>query len=530
MNFLQNWKLGLRLGCGFGTLMASLALITTLGLHGIGLLAEGTRTLYQSGLLASNQLSEVQYMAQRNRILVADMLLNPEPDHVRQRLAELARNMQALDAAWAAFRTHGGADEQALSAQFETALALYRESGLGAVRQAIAAGKLEEATTLYREKLDVLAPGVFDTLRQLQQVLTQEGQQLHLQAADTQSRVWGWMLGIAALALVLGAALAWVITRSITQPLQAALGLAQRVANGDLSVRAYRHGRDELGQLLQSLSSMQQSLARVVRDVRKGAEGVASASAEIAQGNGDLSARTEQQASALEQSASSMEQLGATVKQNAEAARTANALALSASEVATRGGGVVGEVVATMHGIDAASRKIGDIIGTIDGIAFQTNILALNAAVEAARAGEQGRGFAVVAAEVRALAGRSAEAAKEIKSLIATSMERVEHGNAQVDQAGSTMSEVVDAIARVAAIVGEITAASSDQATGVTQVGEAVTQMDRATQQNAALVEQMAAAASALKSQANDLVQVVGAFQLDNERPGALENIGQIGR
>jgi len=263
--------------------------------------------------------------------------------------------------------------------------------------------------------------------------------------------------------------------------------------------------------------ALKATLVRVqnaVASVREGAQTIETASTEIAQGNNDLSARTEQQASALEQTAASMEELSSTVKQNADNARQGNQLALSASSVAVKGGEVVGQVVETMKGINDASRKIADIIGVIDGIAFQTNILALNAAVEAARAGEQGRGFAVVASEVRSLAGRSADAAKEIKTLINTSVERVEQGTSLVDQAGATMTEVVSSIRRVTDIMGEISAASTEQSAGVAQVGEAVTQMDQATQQNAALVEQSAAAAESLKSQAQQLVQAVAVFKL----------------
>jgi methyl-accepting chemotaxis protein len=262
---------------------------------------------------------------------------------------------------------------------------------------------------------------------------------------------------------------------------------------------------------------MQSSLSSVVTAVRRDSEGVAAASAEIAQGNNDMSARTESQASALEQTAASMEELSGTVRQNADSARTANQLALSASSVAIKGGEVVAQVVDTMKGINESSHKISDIIQVIDGIAFQTNILALNAAVEAARAGEQGRGFAVVASEVRSLAGRSADAAKEIKILINASVERVEQGTVLVDQAGITMNEVVTSIRRVTDIMGEISAASNEQALGVAQVGEAVKQMDEVTQQNAALVEEMAAAASSLKNQASDLVETVSVFRLGSD-------------
>jgi methyl-accepting chemotaxis protein len=308
----------------------------------------------------------------------------------------------------------------------------------------------------------------------------------------------------------------WVV-RSITgqiggEPADVAQ-LANAIADADLSSAiAVRPG--DTTSVVAAMARMQQALTTIVGSVRGNADSVSTASAEIAQGNNDLSSRTEQQASALEETAASMEQLGATVRQNADNARQANQLALSASSVAVQGGEVVGLVVETMKGINDSSRKISDIIQVIDGIAFQTNILALNAAVEAARAGEQGRGFAVVASEVRSLAGRSADAAKEIKSLINASVERVEQGSALVDQAGATMTEVVGSIRRVTDIMGEISAASNEQSLGVSQIGEAVTQMDQVTQQNAALVEEMAAAASSLKSQAQDLVQTVSVFKL----------------
>jgi len=331
-------------------------------------------------------------------------------------------------------------------------------------------------------------------------------------------RAIGFAVGTMILVLVM-LGLGVLISRSVLRQLGGepayAAEITRRIADGDLAVEI-AVPNPEIASLLQALAVMRDKFARIVGQVRQGSEGVATASTEIAQGNNDLSSRTESQASALQQTAASMEQLSTTVKQNADHAVQANQLALSASTVAVQGGAVVAQVVDTMKGINASSRKIADIIGVIDGIAFQTNILALNAAVEAARAGEQGRGFAVVASEVRSLAGRSADAAKEIKALINDSVTRVGQGSALVDQAGSTMNEVVTSIRRVTDIMGEISAASGAQSAGVSQVGSAVTEMDKMTQQNAALVEQMAAAAGSLKAQAHDLVQVVAVFKLDS--------------
>jgi methyl-accepting chemotaxis protein len=336
-------------------------------------------------------------------------------------------------------------------------------------------------------------------------------------ARDTYAQARITVLALMAAAIAAGFGLAFVITRGLVNQLggepAAAVAVARAVAAGDLSTQIHLKPGDS-NSLLAHLAAMQTSLAHTVSQVRQGSEGVATASSEIAQGNQDLSGRTEQQAASLQQTAATMDELGSTVRNNADNARQANQLALSASGVAVKGGEVVGQVVQTMKGINESSKKIADIIGVIDGIAFQTNILALNAAVEAARAGEQGRGFAVVASEVRSLAQRSAEAAKEIKRLISASVERVDLGTTLVDQAGHTMEEIVLSIRRVTDIVGEISSASVEQSNGVTQVGQAVTQMDQATQQNAALVEESAAAAESLRQQAQQLVQAVAVFKL----------------
>jgi methyl-accepting chemotaxis protein len=305
---------------------------------------------------------------------------------------------------------------------------------------------------------------------------------------------------------------------SICRPIEQARAFANRMASGDLSSQTDVTGKDESTELLKALNAVQQSMRGIVGQVREASDSIQTASSEVASGNADLSQRTEQAASSLQQTASSMEQLTGTVKQSAESASTANQLASSAAQVAQRGGEVVSRVVSTMEEINSSSKKIADIIGVIDGIAFQTNILALNAAVEAARAGEQGRGFAVVAGEVRSLAQRSAEAAKEIKALIGTSVDKVEVGSKLVQDAGSTMNEIVASVQRVTDIIGEITAASTEQSSGIGQVNTAVSQLDQMTQQNAALVEQSAAAACSLKEQALKLSNVVSSFRLDERQ------------
>ncbi len=329
-------------------------------------------------------------------------------------------------------------------------------------------------------------------------------------------------VGLAAIVMILSALCAWLVTRSITTPMYRAVKIAQTVASGDLSSRIEVNSTDETGQLLQTLKNMNSNLQSVVSQVRSDSDALATASSQIAAGNLDLSSRTEGQASSLEQTAAAMEELTGTVKQNADNARQANQLAATASEVAIRSGEVVSQVVDTMAAIDVSAKKIADIISVIDGIAFQTNILALNAAVEAARAGEQGRGFAVVATEVRNLAQRSATAAKEIKSLIDESVQKVDVGNKLVAQAGDTMEQVVISVRRVTDIMSEITAASQEQSQGIEQVNQAIAQMDEVTQQNATLVEEAAAAAQSMQLQTGSLAQVVGMFRLDTSSAMAI--------
>jgi methyl-accepting chemotaxis protein len=445
------------------------------------------------------------------------MLLQEDRAAADAEMARLAQGREAYDKAWLALQKIppgvGGAEARVRISQEAS-------QALKAVDQAlalVAGGDRPQAIALTVSQVGP-AESKWRAAIEDNTLLQEQSSRRELatsQAADRIARAF--VGGLSLLNLVVALALATFITRSLSRALGAepgqAAAVARQVAGGDLSA-AIQVRSGDAASLMAQLKLMQESLVRVVADVRRHAEGVAIASAEIAQGNNDLSARTEQQASSLQQTAASMQQLSSTVRQNADSARKGNQLALNASEVASKGGLVVGEVVATMRSIHEASQRISDIIGVIDGIAFQTNILALNAAVEAARAGEQGRGFAVVAAEVRSLAQRSAEAAKEIKSLIADNVQRVEQGTSQADQAGATMSGVVTAIQRVTDLMGEISEASSQQSAGVSQVGQAISQMDQATQQNAALVEQSAAAAESLRAQAQQLVQSVAVFKL----------------
>jgi methyl-accepting chemotaxis protein len=384
------------------------------------------------------------------------------------------------------------------------------------------AGQKDEAVQLLRTESSKLNSSLRDVVDKLVNTNAEGGKHAYEQAAKRYETA-KWLVTIALMvAVAIGFGLAFFIAGMVSRPLEYAVKVAETVATGDLTSRIEVHSNDETGHLLSALKKMNESLVRIVGEVRTGTREIHHASREIAQGNMELSNRTETQAGSLEETASSMEEITSTIQHNADNARQANQLAHSASEVAQRGGQVVSEVVSTMGSINESSKKIVDIISVIDGIAFQTNILALNAAVEAARAGEQGRGFAVVASEVRSLAQRSASAAKEIKELINNSVDKVEQGSRLVDQAGSTMSEVVDSVKRVSDIISEITAAGLEQSAGISQINDAVTEMDTLTQQNAALVEEAAAAAGSLQEQAERLNDSVSVFRIDSSDPKGL--------
>ena len=514
---MSNLKISLRLSIAFGAMIFLLVALAGVVLVRNSQQQELLRDLTARRIPIMLALHDVAEQLDTQAIAARNMLLLNSEEAVRRERERMAPASAAIDTRFKELEgllqsERGKANQARMQQQSTTFRALFREFG-----DLLAAGKREEAISMLMEKVRPVQLEYMDAIAKqaaYQEELVHNSEEAAQKGERAMQRD---VLLAVAVALVIAIGLGISITRSVVRPLAQAVDTADRVAGGDLSGNIEIKSRDETGQLLSALQRMQSSLANTVSAVRFNAETVAAASAQIATGNNDLSSRTEEQASALEETAASMEQLGSTVRQNADNARQANQLAMNASSVAAQGGEVVAQVVDTMRGINDSSRKIADIIGVIDGIAFQTNILALNAAVEAARAGEQGRGFAVVAGEVRSLAQRSAEAAKEIKGLITASVERVEQGSQLVDKAGETMNEVVTAVRRVTDIMGEISAASGEQSAGVAQVGEAVTQMDQTTQQNAALVEEMAAATSSLSQQAKELVGVVAAFKIAHD-------------
>jgi methyl-accepting chemotaxis protein len=479
------------------------------------------QTVHDDRMMPLAQLAEIDRRMHQNRLYVVSAQANPKPERIQQARQLVEANIAEISKLWAAYMaTYLTPEEKELANRFLATRTAFVKEGLAPSLEALSKDdkeRLEQLAFVEVPRLHDAARVNLDALIQLQKAEAQR----ELIAAGQREQVATGVVALIALVGLLGAgAFGYLFARRLQRNLGAEphelRAIVDSVANGNLNHRIQLKQNDT-SSVMAGLKTMVATLSQSVGSVRRNADSVATAASEIAQGNQDLSNRTEQQASALQETASSMEELGTTVRQNADNARQANQLAMSASTVAMEGGDVVAQVVDTMKGINDSSKQIADIISVIDGIAFQTNILALNAAVEAARAGEQGRGFAVVAGEVRNLAQRSAEAAKEIKGLITASVDRVEQGTELVDRAGRTMQEVVSSIRRVTDIVGEISAASAEQSSGVAQVGQAITQMDQTTQQNAALVEQSAAAADSLRSQAQQLVAAVASFQLSDE-------------
>ncbi|RFP09236.1 methyl-accepting chemotaxis protein [Duganella sp. BJB488] len=511
----KNLKLAKKLALGFG-LIALITVLTALqGMHSTTTLSDLLTDMYDNNLVPIKDIANANMQAiYHNRSLYDLGIENDEGERAKIR-ASLDKNLVQMNALLDKYRkTFLTEKEKVLLKKFDMAWPVYMKAATDVVKLA-SAGNNKEALEVLNGPGTTTFQIVDDLLSDLVDVNDKLGEKSNSDAKAAVADVLKESTALLIAAILLSAWLGYWITRSITRPMNEAVKVAQAVADGDLTSRIVVDSKDETGQLQQAMKDMVESLIRIVNEVRTGTDTVATASGQIAAGNLELSSRTEQQASSLEETASSMEEMTSTVKQNADNARQANQLAISASEVAVKGGEVVSQVVETMDSINTSSKKIVDIIGVIDGIAFQTNILALNAAVEAARAGEQGRGFAVVATEVRNLAQRSAAAAKEIKTLIGDSVEKVDIGTKLVDQAGSTMQAIVKSIESVTDIMGEITAASQEQTSGIEQINQAIAQMDQVTQQNASLVEEAAAAAGSLQDQAGSLAQVVSVFTIN---------------
>ncbi|AKU24200.1 methyl-accepting chemotaxis protein [Massilia sp. NR 4-1] len=515
---IGNWKIGVRLAAGLGLALLFMIGISAIGILNLGKLDEGTDDLATDKvpkvIEAYEAIGGVNDIARamRNAMLSSDAdTVKKELKRVEDKKTEIAGHLDKL--AKLIEDDTDGESKAKLKAVLE-ARDRYLVVQASFLQKSADASKRDESVAYLLSAVRKEQTAYLNALSDLVKYQTAAVTQARTASGAAYTGARNMMVALTLLATLLAASVLWMVTRSITSPLNRAVGMAQAVASGDLTMRVECNTQDETGQLLRALINMNDSLARTVGKVRSGSDTITTASNEIASGNLDLSSRTEQQASSLEETASSMEELTSTVTQNAENARQATQLVVTASEFAVKGGQVVGEVVSTMGAIKESSSRIVDIISVIDSIAFQTNILALNAAVEAARAGEQGRGFAVVASEVRNLAHRSAAAAKEIKELIGHSVETVDAGSRLVAQAGSTMDGIVSSVQQVADIMRQISSASQEQSSGIAQVNEAIVQIDDATQRNAALVEEAAAAAQSMRDQAEMLAEAVAVFKI----------------
>lgn len=512
-----NLPIGARLALAFGAVLALLLALAGLSQYELTRIGGINRAITQETWTKASAISTVDVTTRANARVNLELIVNADPAAMDKLFLQIEANRKRIDQALATIRPLFTADEAATKLRtLEDVRGRYVKS-FQSVGAMLKRGERDAARQhMLQETLPIL-DSLQDLIIELSQRQSADMNEAGIASQAVTQQAERLNLALSGIALALGALFAWRVTRSITHPLARAVKAAETVAQGDLGQRIQAGSKDETGRLLHALQDMQEKLAGAVQTIRHGAETISSASGQIAAGNADLSSRTEEQAASLEETAASMEQLASTVKQNADNARQANHLAASASEIAQRGGVAVSAVVDTMRDIAAGSRKISDIVSVIDGIAFQTNILALNAAVEAARAGEEGKGFAVVAGEVRSLAQRSAQAAREVKALIEQSAGKVGQGASQVEAAGATMQEIVTAVRHVTDIMGDIAAASHEQAGGIDQVNRAVAQMDEVTQQNAALVEEAAAAAGSMQDQARELVRAVGVFRLSDE-------------
>jgi methyl-accepting chemotaxis protein len=512
---ISNLKIGSRLGLGFAVVLALMLVLVGIGINSMGKIQAKLDNIVESNVREIELLHEMTDAIHVVRRVMGTLMVMKDAVALDVEYKKLEAARARYNATDELLRKRDADEAQAaLRVKLSEVQALARPLNNQVVELA-RADKVEQALDLLLKEAGPATQKWQDLLDEYVALQNKANQRDAAAARQSYGSARLFMFAVTGVALAIGALLAWLVTRSITTPINLAVQVAQTVAAGDLTSRIDASAKDETGHLLLALQDMNTSLQDIVGQVRSGTDTIATASSQISSGNLDLSSRTEQQASSLEETASAVEQLTSTVKQNGDNARQANQMAASASDVALKGGSIVAQVVQTMGSINASSRKIVDIIGVIDGIAFQTNILALNAAVEAARAGEQGRGFAVVATEVRNLAQRSAGAAKEIKELIGDSVDKVEAGSRLVNEAGATMDEIVASVKRVTDIMGEIAAASHEQELGIDQIHQSITEMDGVTQQNAALVEQAAAAAASLHEQADTLADVVSVFKLD---------------
>jgi len=493
--------------------------ISIFGLYGMNKSNNGLRSVYEDRTIPMGQFGRLESLILDNRVQLSLALLNPAPEVIKRQTELVEKHLDQAGEIWAAYSSSISLtpEERQLAGKFEEEHGRFIMEGVEPVISLLRDGKIDDARLANEQKLDTLYQPVHEKLDELSNLQLDIAKHEYTTAESRYRNTRNMSIAFVTLGLIFSTLMGFILIRSIMRQLGGepayAAEAVSKIADGDLTIKVQTKANDS-SSILFAIQSMVDKFSGIVIEVRNAADSITSATREIVDGNKDLSHRTEQQASSLEETASSMEELTSTVKQNAENAKHANQLAASASDIAAKGGQAVDEVVQTMASISTSSKKIGDIISVIEGIAFQTNILALNAAVEAARAGEQGRGFAVVAGEVRNLAQRSAAAAKEITALIAASVDKVDAGSKQVEQAGATMHEVVDAVKRVTDIMAEISAASDEQSTGIEEVNQAIIQMDEVTQQNAALVEEASAAAESMQQQADSLMEAVSIFKL----------------